>query len=106
MKAITAKQPGGAEQLQMDNHEKSTPKDGELLIKVKAAAVNRTDIINRERPMGYLANPIFGVEVSGVVEKKGANTKIEVGTPVMGLVNGRAYAEYVVMSEANAMFIP
>lgn len=106
MKAITVKQPGGAEQLQVEDHVKPIPKDGELLIKVKAAAVNRTDIMNRESRSGYLDNPILGVEVAGTVEKAGAGVKIEVGTHVMGLVNGGGYAEYVVMPAERAMMIP
>ncbi|MBS4176886.1 NAD(P)H-quinone oxidoreductase [Lederbergia citrea] len=106
MKAITVKQPGGADQLQITEHAKPDPKDGELLIKVKASAVNRTDIINRENSMGYLDNPILGIEVAGTVEKVGAGVEIEVGTHVMGLVNGGGYAEYAVMPADRAMVIP
>lgn len=106
MKAITVKQPGGADQLQITEHAKPDPKDGEILIKVKASAVNRTDIINRENSLGYLDNPILGVEVAGIVEKVGAGSEIGVGTRVMGLVNGGGYAEYVVMPADRAMVIP
>lgn len=106
MKAITVKQPGGAEQLQIVEYTKPTPKEGELLIKVKAAAVNRTDIFNRENASGYLENPILGVEVSGIVEEVGPGVTTAVGTKVMGLVNGGGYAEYAVMPEARAMVIP
>lgn len=106
MKAITVKQPGGADQLQITEHAKPDPKDGEILIKVKASAVNRTDIINRESSLGYLDNPILGVEVAGTVEKVGTGSEIEVGTRVMGLVNGGGYAEYVVMPADRAMVIP
>lgn len=106
MKAITVKQPGGAEQLQVEEHVKPDPKDGELLIKVKAAGVNRTDIINRESSSGYLGNPILGVEVAGTVEKAGAGAEMEAGEHVMGLVNGGGYAEYVVMPAERAMVIP
>ncbi|MCG3088258.1 NAD(P)H-quinone oxidoreductase [Sporosarcina cyprini] len=106
MKAIIVKKPGGAEQLQIIEHDKPNPKDGEILIKVKASAVNRTDIINREKSLGYLDNPILGVEVAGIVEEVGAGSEIEVGTRVMGLVNGGGYAEYVVMPADRAMVIP
>src|SRR5699024_1622107 len=106
MRAITVKQHGGAEQLQMKEFDKPVPKDDEVLIKVKAAAVNRTDIMNRESESGYLQNPILGVEVSGIVEQAGKHAKVAVGTKVMGLVNGGGYAEYAVMPEANAMLIP
>lgn len=106
MRAIIVKQPGGAEQLQIEEYVKPIPKDGELLIKVKAAAVNRTDIVNRESSSGYLNNLILGVEVAGTVEKAGAGAKTAVGTNVMGLVNGGGYAEYVVMPDDRAMVIP
>lgn len=106
MKAITVKQPGGAEQLQVGEHEKPIPKDGEILIEVKAAAVNRTDIVNRESRSGYLNNPILGVEVAGIVEEAGAGANTAIGTRVMGLVNGGGYAEYVVMPAERAMVIP
>ncbi|MGE7667619.1 NAD(P)H-quinone oxidoreductase [Ureibacillus composti] len=106
MKAIKVKQPGGADQLQVVDYEKPTPKDGELLIKVMAAAVNRTDIVNRQKSSGYLKNPILGVEVAGIVESAGAGTKTSVGTRVMGLVNGGGYAEYVVMPDDRAIEIP
>ncbi|MDY0404269.1 NAD(P)H-quinone oxidoreductase [Virgibacillus sp. 179-BFC.A HS] len=106
MKAITVKQPGGADQLQIVAHAKPIPKDRELLIKVRSAAVNRTDIVNRESKSRYLQNPILGVEVAGIVEQAGANAKTPIGTRVMGLVNGGGYAEYAVMPDDRAMVIP
>jgi len=106
MKAIIVKQPGGAEQLQVGEQPKPEPKKGELLIKVKAAAINRTDIINRKSSSGYLDNPILGVEVAGIVEQAGAGTNMEAGTRVMGLVNGGGYAEYAVMPADRTMVIP
>lgn len=93
MKAITVKQPGGADQLQITEHANPDRKDGEILIKVKASAVNRTDIINRKNNLGYLDNPILGVEVAGTVEKVGTGSEIKIGTRDMGLVNGGGYAE-------------
>src|SRR5699024_4868966 len=64
------------------------------------------DIINRRSSSGYLDHPILGVEVAGVVEKVAADVDIEVGTRVMGLVNGGAYAAYTVMPADRAMVIP
>lgn len=106
MKAIIVKQPGGAEQLQVAEQPMPEPQVGQVLIKVKATAVNRTDIVNRESSSGYLDNPILGVEVAGIVEKSGAGAEVEAGTRVMGLVNGDGYAEYVVMPAERAMVIP
>lgn len=106
MRAIIAKQPGGAEQLQVTDQPKPDPKAGELLVKVKAIGINRTDIINRESTSGYFDHPILGIEVAGVVEKAGSSTNIQTGKPVMGLVNGGGYAEYAVMPADRAMPIP
>lgn len=106
MKAVTVKAPGGSEQLQVVDFEKPKPGPGELLIDVKAAAVNRTDIVNREGVNGYVDFPILGVEVAGVVEAVGEDVDMPVGSHVMGLVNGGAYAEYALMPEGRAMIVP
>lgn len=106
MKAITIKQPGGAEQLRVQEFENPTPKRGELLVKVSAAAVNRTDILSRQKGHGYGSNPILGVEVAGTVEKIGPGVSTPVGTRVMGLVNGGGYAQYAVLPASRAMEIP
>lgn len=76
MKAVIVKQPGGADQLQVTEQAKPEPQAGELLIKVKAAAVNRTDIINREQRLAYMQNPILGIEVAGIVEAVGLVSKL------------------------------
>lgn len=106
MKAVTVKKPGGAEQLEIRDFDKPIIHEGELLIKVKACAINRSDIISREGKSGYLANPILGIEVSGEVVEAAKGTNFERGTRVMGLVNGGGYAEYVVMPADRAMVIP
>ncbi|WP_174614413.1 NAD(P)H-quinone oxidoreductase [Virgibacillus ihumii] len=106
MKAIIAKKPGGTEQLTVTEKPKPEPNEYELLIKVEAAAINRTDIINRQSESGYLDIPILGVEVAGTVEQAGPDTNIQPGTRVMGLVNGGGYAEYAVMPANRAMEIP
>ena len=48
MKAVVLNKPGGVEELNLKNVEKPIPQDNEVLVKVKAAAVNRTDIVSRE----------------------------------------------------------
>lgn len=106
MKAITVKQPGGIEQLQISEVDKPEPKAGEVLVKVEAAGVNRTDIINRENRHAYMKHPILGIEVAGTVVANGPGVKMEMGTPVMGLVNGGGYAEYAVMPIERTMLIP
>ncbi|MFD2209124.1 NAD(P)H-quinone oxidoreductase [Virgibacillus halophilus] len=105
MLGVHAKNPGGPEQLELIDVAVPKPRKGEILIKVHAAALNRTDIITREGKMSYLQNPILGVEVSGtVIDSNGTNfVKDE---KVAGLVNGGGYAEYAVMPAERAMRIP
>ncbi|MDM5214191.1 NAD(P)H-quinone oxidoreductase [Peribacillus sp. NJ4] len=106
MKAVVVKEPGGAEQLLFKDFSKPMLGKGEILIKVKASAINRTDIVSREGKSGYMTNPILGIEVSGEVVETGEGANIELGTRVMGLVNGGGYAEYAVMPADRAMKIP
>ncbi len=106
MKAITVKQPGGPEQLQFSEQPKPIAGNGELLIRVHAAAINRTDIITREGRSGYAKSPILGVEVAGTVVEADGQSCFQIGDKVMGLVNGGGYAEYAVMPADRAMKIP
>ncbi|WP_375180144.1 NAD(P)H-quinone oxidoreductase [Enterococcus rotai] len=75
---------------------------GQLLIKVAAAAVNRTDLVAKETGNLPKGNAILGVEVSGIVVESDTDL-FPCGSRVMGLVNGGGYAEYVVMNVGNAM---
>lgn len=106
MRAVTVKKPGGADQLEVTKHSKPIPKEGELLIKVEASAINRTDILTRENQRKGYTRPTLGIEVAGVVEALGDKSNLAIGSRVMGLVNGGGYAEYVTMPADRAMLIP
>lgn len=106
MKSVIVKKPGGYEQLEVVDMDIPKLKEGELLIKVHSAAVNRTDIITREGKVGYLENPILGVEISGVVTEINGKSFFSVGDRVMGLVNGGGYAEFAVMPSDRAIKVP
>ncbi|WFD25177.1 hypothetical protein MNAN1_000143 [Malassezia nana] len=72
--------------------------DDSLLVKVKAFALNRMDIMQREGkyPIPQDASKILGVEYAGEVVDAGAHVhSLRVGDPVMGLCSGGTYAEYV-----------
>lgn len=105
MRAVTVKEAGGAEQLQVIDHPVPERGRGELLIKVEAAAINRTDILAREGKAGYMKNPVLGIEVAGTVVESDSRSWQE-GDRVMGLVEGGGYAEYAVMPADRAMPIP
>jgi len=106
MKAIIVEQQENANGLKLTDLPAPVPAPGELLVKVHAAAINRTDIVTREGKSGYATNPILGVEIAGVVEKVEGNSDYVPGDRVMGLVNGGGYAEYAVMPADRAMKVP
>ncbi len=84
-------------------------KDGEVLIEVYAASINRADLLQREGsyppPPGCPNYP--GLEVSGIIKECGKNTKrFNVGDKVCALLGGGGYAEYVSVSEEMVMPMP
>ncbi len=109
MRAVVAARPGGPEVLEIETRPRPVPRDGEILIKVEAAGVNRPDVLQR---MGQYAPPpgasdILGLEVAGTVVLRGPGaTRYAQGEPVMALVPGGGYAEYCLVHESNALPIP
>jgi len=73
---------------------------GEVRIKVAAAGVNRADLLQRRGfyPPPKGASQILGLEVSGYVDALGEGVSTFVpGDPVVALLSGGGYAEYVVV---------
>ncbi|MBM6616000.1 NAD(P)H-quinone oxidoreductase [Desemzia sp. RIT804] len=107
MKAVSINKPGSAAELIIEKREKPTPQNGELLIKVKATAINRTDIMKRENQQLQSPYPILGVEMAGVVEENNSsNTEFALGTRVASLVNNGSYAEYVTIPAERVIHLP
>lgn len=109
MRAVVAEGSGGPEVLKLVQRPIPTPREGEILVKVKVAGVNRPDVIQRQG--GYPPPPgapdILGLEIAGEVAATGPNaTRFSIGTPVMALVPGGGYADYAVAHESNALPIP
>lgn len=110
MKAIVIAHPGGPEVLQLQ--ERATPQPGnhEVLIRVKAAGINRPDIAQRKG--GYPAPPgavqdIPGLEVAGIVEACGSDTKRwKAGDKVCALLSGGGYADFAIADERHCLPIP
>lgn len=83
--------------------------DHEVLLSVKAAGVNRADILQSKGlyPPPQGASEILGLELAGVVEFVGKAVKSrQPGDPVMALVPGGAYAEKAVVPESMLLPIP
>ncbi|MGG1659813.1 NAD(P)H-quinone oxidoreductase [Brevibacillus sp. NRS-1366] len=108
MKAIIVKQPGGPEVLQIVDIPTPVPGDGDLLVRVQAGAVNRTDILARKGATSDFKKETarLGVEIAGIVEQVGNQVATwKPGNKVMGLVSG-GYAEYAIIPANRAMPIP
>ena len=111
MKAIHITKSGGPEVLQLQETPKPTPAENQVLIKVKAAGVNRSDIITRENTATYgKGSPttlIPGLEVSGEITEIGSAVKDKkVGDKVCALIADGGYAEYVAVDSSHCLPIP
>ncbi len=109
MKAITRNGDGGPEVLQLSEVSPPQPTETQLLVNVKATALNRADLIQRRG--GYPPPPgeseILGLEIAGTVLGIGeAVSGFNEGDRIFGLVGGGGYAEQAVIDYRMAMFIP
>ena len=109
MRAIEITQPGGPDVLAVADREKPEPAAGEILVRVRAAGVNRPDCMQRQGlyPPPSGASDIPGLEIAGEVEAVGeAATSFKPGDNVCALVPGGGYADYCVVDERNALPVP
>ena len=103
MQAIVYYRYGPPEVLQLQEIEKPTPTDDQVLIKVRAASVNPYDwhfmrgaprFVRLSTGLGKPRSNRLGADVSGVVEACGRNvTRLKPGDAVFGCAKG-AFAEY------------
>lgn len=101
MKAVIITEFGDASVLKIEERSKPEVGTEDVLVKVKAAGINRLDVAQRKGnypvPEGVVAD-ILGLEVAGIVEETGSNvTDWKVGDEVFGLISGGGYAEYAVL---------
>jgi NADPH:quinone reductase len=125
MKAIWITRKGGPEVLELRETAQPTPGPGEVLIKVKAAGVNRSDVYSRtSKSYGKDGPEIPGLEVSGTIVQIGATasdsgpagtrantanpkgSRWKPGDQVCALVTGGGYAEYVAVPGGQCLPIP
>ena len=109
MTAIAIREPGGPEVLVPVKLAIPVPAAGQLLVRVRAAGVNRPDVLQRKGgyppPPGAPLTP--GLEIAGEVTGLGPGVRrYEVGDRVCALVPGGGYAEYAVVHEDNALPLP
>ncbi len=109
MKAISVPPSGGPEVLQLRDVAEPTPSADQLLVRVRAAGVNRTDTLQRlgKYPVPAGESDILGLELAGEVVACGeATSGFAVGDRVFALVGSGAYAEYAVVDYRLALKMP
>src|SRR5215475_11398272 len=109
MQAITCSTPGGPEVLRLTTVPDPVPKPEQILVRVRATALNRADTMQRtgNYPPPPGDSDILGLELAGEVEAVGSAVKgITPGDRVFGLVGSGGYAEKAVIDARMAMPIP
>lgn len=109
MRVIEITEPGGPEVLKVRERERPAPGSHEVLIRVCAAGVNRSDLMQRagRYPLPPDASDLPGLEVAGVIDSVGAAVKDWTpGDAVCALCNGGGYAEYVTTPAGQCLPVP
>lgn len=109
MKFIEITKPGGPEVLCVREGDIPSIRADEVLIQVKAAGINRPDILQREGkyPLPEGVTSIPGLEVSGVVIAVGESVAdFAPGDLVCALTDGGGYADYVAVPASQTLPIP
>jgi NADPH2:quinone reductase len=109
MRAVGIKEPGGPEVLRVEERPVPEPGEGEVLVAVAAAGVNRPDVMQRRGhyPPPPGASDVPGLEISGIVAKRGRGAdRYKEGDEVIALVPGGGYAEFCSAHESNVLSLP
>jgi NADPH:quinone reductase len=111
MKAVIISKPGGVEVLRIrDVAPPSSPQTDQVVVRVRAAALNRADILQRKgrypAPPGAPAD-IPGLEFAGEIDQVGPGvTAWKTGDRVFGITAGGAQAEYIVTRSDHLAAVP
>jgi len=109
MTSIAIREPGGPDVLVAREQPVPAPGDGEILVRLAAAGVNRPDVMQRQGhyPPPKGATEIPGLEIAGEVVQIGPGvTRWNKGDKVMALVVGGGYAEYCLAFASHALPVP
>jgi putative PIG3 family NAD(P)H quinone oxidoreductase len=109
MYAVTISEPGGPEVLRWSQVPDPTPGPGEVLIEVRASAVNRPDLLQRagHYPPPPGAPPYLGLECAGVVAAVGPGVSgFAPGDEVCALLGGGGYAQRVAAPAGQVLPVP
>lgn len=111
MRAVVITEHGDPDVLSVRDIPEPEPGPEEVLVAVRATALNRADLLQRR---GFYPQPgpapeheVPGMELAGTVVALGPRaTAWQVGDEVMGIVSGGAYAERIAVHERQLMAVP
>lgn len=109
MKALLIDTHSGQSVMKMGEAEKPVPSEKELLVKIKATALNRADLLQKAGiyPPPKGVSSLLGLEMAGSVEDTGSGVSLyKEGDLVFGLLSGGGYAEYCTIHEEMAVPLP
>lgn len=117
MKAMVCTRYGSPDVLQLQEVEKPTPKDNQVLVKIHATSANPADwhlmrgepFIFRFLGLGFPKpkQPILGIDIAGRVEAVGSSvTQFKPGDEVFGSVSAGGFAEYAAAPENTLVLKP
>ena len=109
MRALLSKEPGGPETLELSELPEPVPGKGQLLVRVKACAINYPDVLIIEDKYQFKPNRPFapGGEIAGVVERVGEDAEgWSEGDKLIAMVGHGGLAEKVLVDAAMALPLP
>lgn len=109
MSVVAISEPGGPDVLQIESRDVPEPAQGEVLVRVSHAGVNRPDCLQRagSYPPPKGASDLPGLEIAGEVVALGEGVDPgELGKRVCALTNGGGYAEYCIARPEHCLPVP
>ena len=109
MSVVEIAAPGGPEQLKLAQRPVPRPGDGEVLVRVAAAGVNRPDVMQRQGryPPPAGASDLPGLEIAGEIAALGPKVSgLSIGDKVTALLSGGGYASYAVAAAPLCLPLP
>jgi NADPH2:quinone reductase len=109
MNAIVITEKGGPDVLKLKALDQPVASGNQVLIKVKAAGVNRSDVLMRKSNSygKFVADEVPGLEIAGIVEAIGPDVKRwKIGDSVCALIAGGGYAEFKAVDERLCLPVP
>jgi putative PIG3 family NAD(P)H quinone oxidoreductase len=111
MRAVVLRSHGGPEVLAIEEVDQPVPGPDDVLVAIRATALNRADILQRmggyPDPRRGLSLEIPGLEFSGIVSAVGDRvTMWKPGDRVMAIEAGGGYAEFICVHERQLMAVP